>query len=68
MGDLTPMPRWQRLTDDAIDRIEAAALRILERTGVDVDVPEVLEMLRGAGAGVDGIRVRFPAHLVRQAA
>ena len=67
MTDLMDMPRWERLTPAAVDRIEAASLRILERTGIDVPVPEALDLLRAAGAAVDGSRVRIPERLVRRA-
>jgi trimethylamine--corrinoid protein Co-methyltransferase len=67
MSDLMDMPRWERLSPTAAERIETAALRILERTGVDVPVPRVLDQLRAAGAAVEGSRVRMPERLVRWA-
>ena len=67
MTDLMNMPRWERLTPAAAERIESASLKILERTGIDVPVPEALDLLRAAGAAVDGSRVRIPERLVRRA-
>ena len=67
MSDLLDMPRWERLSPVATERIETASLRILERTGVDVPVPRVLDLLRAAGAAVEGSRARIPERLVRWA-
>ncbi len=60
-------PRWDRLGPPAAARLEEAALEILERTGVEVPVPEALALLRDAGAGVDGSRARIPRRLVARA-
>jgi trimethylamine---corrinoid protein Co-methyltransferase len=48
-------------------RIHQATLEILERVGVDVHDPQARDILAGAGAGVDGIRVRLPEHMVEAA-
>lgn len=60
-------PRWDRLDGATAGRLEEAALAILERTGVEVPVPGALDLLRAAGASVDGSRVRIPARLVERA-
>jgi len=54
------------LTGDEIARIDGAARRILERTGVEVPHEEMLRLLAKAGAGVDaaGGRARIPSGLV----
>jgi trimethylamine---corrinoid protein Co-methyltransferase len=57
-------PRWDRLGPATAARLEGAALEILERTGVEIPVPEALTLLRDAGAEVDGTRVRIPERLV----
>src|SRR5450759_2153747 len=55
---------YSRLDDAQCQRLHEATLRVLERTGLIVDEPEGLELLRRAGAAVDGNRVRVPAKLV----
>jgi trimethylamine--corrinoid protein Co-methyltransferase len=52
---------WKR------ERIYEAALACLERTGVNVLNNEARSMLGQAGARVDGIRVRIPPRLIREA-
>ena len=61
-------PQFRKLSDSQRDRIHAASLEILERTGVALAEPEAVELLRRAGAhlGEDG-RVRVPAALVEWA-
>lgn len=58
---------YTRLGLQECQRIHAATLEILERTGVDVHDEEARQLLTAAGASVDGSRVRLPAHLVAQA-
>jgi trimethylamine--corrinoid protein Co-methyltransferase len=55
---------YSRLDDAQCERLHEATLRVLERTGLIVDEPEALELLRRAGAEVDGTRVRIPERLV----
>ena len=55
---------YSRLDDAQCERLHEATLRVLERTGLIVDEPEALELLRKAGADVDGTRVRIPERLV----
>jgi trimethylamine--corrinoid protein Co-methyltransferase len=57
-------PRLSVIDDDQIQHIHQATLEVLERTGVQITYPPALELLDGAGARVDGDRVRFPAWLV----
>ena len=64
MTDPRENPRWDRLGPATAARLEGAALEILERTGVEIPVPEALALLRDAGAEVDGTRVRIPERLV----
>ncbi len=58
---------FARLTAAQCERLHEATLRVLERTGLLVEEPEALELLRRAGAAVDGARVRLGARLVEWA-
>ena len=61
-------PRFQKLSRDQLERIHFASLEILERTGVQLHLPEAVELLKKAGADVsDGNRVRITSHLVEWA-
>jgi trimethylamine--corrinoid protein Co-methyltransferase len=61
-------PAYRRLDDDQCARIHEASLAILERTGVRLQDPEAVELLRAAGAAVEGDdRVRVPRSLVDRA-
>jgi trimethylamine--corrinoid protein Co-methyltransferase len=59
--------RLQVLSKSQLDKIFAAALEVLERTGVTFHDDEAIETMRKAGCYVDGIRVRIPSHLVEKA-
>ena len=61
-------PRLAFLPPNAVQEINRAGIRILERTGVTVHDPGIVEMLREAGCTVEQKRVRFPSHLVEEAA
>lgn len=65
--NLTSKPRQQVLTTEQIEAIHSASLDILKKTGIQITHPQALEILHGAGAQVDGNRVRIPAELVEQA-
>ena len=60
-------PKLQVINDDQIRHIHIATLEVLERTGVKMTHPRGLELLDGAGARVDGDRVRIPAWMVEDA-
>lgn len=45
-------PRIQLLTSDQISEIHLASLEVLEKTGVDVLLPEAVNLLRKGGADV----------------
>jgi trimethylamine--corrinoid protein Co-methyltransferase len=60
-------PKLQVINDDQIRHIHMATLEVLERTGVKMTHPRGLELLDGAGAQVDGDRVRIPGWLVEDA-
>lgn len=60
------IPYFDMLSEEALELIEHNADRLLAEIGIDfLDDPEVLDLFRGAGADVDGTRVRFPAGLCR---
>ena len=60
--------QYQPLSRDAVGRIHASALRVLEEVGVKVDLPEALDIFSQAGADVDpkSKRVRIPARVVEK--
>jgi trimethylamine---corrinoid protein Co-methyltransferase len=54
------------LSDEGLSLIEENADTLLEQVGIDFrDAPDALELLRDAGADIDGDRVRFPRGLAR---
>lgn len=57
-------PGIQLLSEDQKGEIHNATLEVLRRTGVDVLVPEVRDLLKKAGCWVDGERVRIPPSLI----
>ncbi len=59
--------QYKPLTDREVERIHEASLAVLERTGVQVDEPEALELFKEAGADVQQNRVRLPRALVEDA-
>ncbi|MDH4346269.1 MAG: trimethylamine methyltransferase family protein, partial [Thermoleophilia bacterium] len=61
------MAPFEVLSEEGLSLLEENADTILERVGVEFrEAPDALELLRGAGADVDGERVRFPRGLARQ--
>ncbi len=60
-------PRFARLTPAQCAQIHQASLSILARTGVRLLEPAAIDLMRNAGAAIDGDRVRVPARLVDQA-
>ena len=62
-------PRLTMLTEEQIHDIHQYTLKLLATTGVRVDSPSALEMLRAkvGDAMIDGRTVRFPAELVEWA-
>ena len=47
-------PVYRALTDRKKEAIYLAALEVLRRTGVKVEVPEALELFRKAGCWIEG--------------
>ncbi|AFQ45879.1 trimethylamine methyltransferase family protein [Desulfosporosinus meridiei] len=60
----TPFLRW--VSEGQIEEIHFATLEVLERTGVVVDHPEALQLLKDAGCIVNDHRVRIPSWLVEE--
>jgi trimethylamine--corrinoid protein Co-methyltransferase len=56
------------LTEDQLERVHGATLRVLEETGLQVRSPDVMSELAGVGARVDeaDMRVRFPPSMVEE--
>lgn len=59
--------QFEILSEDQKQEIYLGALKILRHTGVVVHEGECLQVLRDAGARVEGERVYIPSHLVEQA-
>lgn len=57
----------QLFSSDQLEEVHQASLEVLRRTGVQVDLPEAVDLLRNAGCPVDGRRVRIPPDLVKWA-
>ena len=55
------------LSDDQIETLHRQSLRVLQEIGMDVLYPEAREIFAGAGAKVDGERVRVGAEIVELA-
>jgi trimethylamine--corrinoid protein Co-methyltransferase len=60
-------PQFRVLSDRQIEQVYQATLLCLRRTGVNLYNAEARDLLEAAGAEVDGLRVRIPPHLVRDA-
>jgi trimethylamine--corrinoid protein Co-methyltransferase len=60
-------PQFRMFSESQLDEFHRASLEILRRTGVNVLEEEARELLKKAGAQVDGVRVRIPPHLVEWA-
>ena len=60
------IPYFEVLDEEGLQLIEHNAETVLEEIGIEFrDFPEALALLKGAGAEVDGERVRFPRGLCR---
>ncbi len=65
--ELNFKPKLRVINDDQIAQIHMATLEVLERTGVKMTHPRGVELLEGAGARVEGNRVRIPSWMVENA-
>ncbi|MCL7453605.1 MAG: trimethylamine methyltransferase family protein [Anaerolineae bacterium] len=59
--------RFQMLSNDQLQEMFESVLHLLEYTGLDVYHDEGREILKKAGAWVEGKRVRLPSYLVKDA-
>lgn len=59
-------PPMQIVSDDEIESIHRASLRVLSEIGMDFTLPEARGMLKAAGASVEGERVRFDPAMVEE--
>jgi trimethylamine--corrinoid protein Co-methyltransferase len=57
-------PSLEVVSGDELEAIHQASLRVLQEIGMDFMLPEACDLLRCAGATVDGERVRFDAAMV----
>ena len=60
-------PKLQVIDEKQIKQLHMASLEVLERTGIKLTHPKALELLAGAGARVEGDRVRIPSWMVEDA-
>ena len=61
------IPPYEIMSEDNLQTIENNADIILEEVGIDFrDYPSSLELLKNAGATIDGERVRFPKGMCRE--
>ena len=60
-------PRLNVLRPEEIEDVYLATMEVLERTGVKISHPRVLELLDGAGARIDTNVVRIPDWMVKDA-
>lgn len=65
--DAQVTPGIRLLSDSQKGEIHNRTLELLRRTGVDVLVPEVRDLLKKAGCWMDGKRVYIPPHLIEWA-
>jgi trimethylamine--corrinoid protein Co-methyltransferase len=65
--ELHAKPTLMVLSKDQISKIHTATLEVLARTGIRITHPSAIELLDGAGAHVDGERVRIPAKMIEEA-
>jgi trimethylamine--corrinoid protein Co-methyltransferase len=58
--------RFRMLSDDQLEELFEGVLHVLEYTGLEVHHDESREILKKAGAWVEGLRVRIPSYLVKR--
>ncbi len=58
--------RFNTLSGDQLEELFWGVLHILEQTGLEVQHDQARDILKKAGARVDGMRVRIPSYLVRR--
>jgi len=58
---------YSRLSAEECEKIHLASLKVLQRVGVDVHDEKAREILVKGGAQADGLRMRIPESMVKQA-
>lgn len=58
--------RFRMLSDDQLQELFDGVLHLMESTGLEVHHDEARDILKDAGAWVDGIRVYIPKYLVKR--
>lgn len=58
--------RFEMLSEDQLQELFEGVLHVLQYTGLEVQHEEAREILKEAGAWVDGDHVRIPSYLVKQ--
>ena len=54
----------QLVSSDEVEAIHHASLQVLSEIGMDFTLPEARDLLKSAGAQVDGERVRFDPAMI----
>jgi trimethylamine---corrinoid protein Co-methyltransferase len=54
------------ISDDEVESIHRASLQVLQDIGMDFMLPEARDLLRKAGASIDGERVRFEPAMIEE--
>jgi trimethylamine---corrinoid protein Co-methyltransferase len=60
-------PPTRLISDDQVEAIHHASLKVLAEIGMDFMLPEARDILKKAGAKIDGERVRFDPAMIEQA-
>ena len=61
------LPPVEVISTEGLEQIEDNADTLLEQVGIEiVNFPEAIEIFRGAGADIEGQRVRFPRGMCRE--
>jgi trimethylamine--corrinoid protein Co-methyltransferase len=59
--------QFRLLSDDQLEEMFEATLRVMEEIGLDVHNEEARQILGDNGASVEGLRVRIPSYMVTEA-
>ncbi|NMD06544.1 MAG: trimethylamine methyltransferase family protein [Phyllobacteriaceae bacterium] len=62
-----PFPPTRLISDDQVEAIHQASLKVLAEIGMDFMLPEARDILKKAGATIDGERVRFDPVMIEEA-
>lgn len=62
-----PFPPTKLISDDQVEAIHHASLKVLAEIGMDFMLPEARDILKKAGAKIDGERVRFDPVMIEEA-